>query len=213
MSLARDTAYNLAGALAPGLVSIVTAPLYLHIIGIERYGILTICWTLVGFMGFLSLGMGPAVAQRLAIERDSSDEARSTTFWSAILLSVGMALAGGLLLWLFGGLYFGTVNISEASLRVEVSRSLPWLAIAFFVSLSSGVPNGALQGRQWFAAMNAIGIGTAVAISVVPLAVAALVGPQLQVLLIAILSVYLGSFVTQLAVCARAVPHGASADR
>jgi len=206
VSLARDTAYNLAGALAPGLVSIVTAPLYLHIIGIERYGILTICWTLVGFMGFLSLGMGPAVAQRLAIERDSSDEARSATFWSAILLSVGMALAGGILLWLFGGLYFRTVSISEASLRFEVSRSLPWLAIAFFVSLSSGVPNGALQGRQWFAAMNVIGIATAIAIAVVPLAAAVLVGPQLQVLLIAILSVYFGSFVIQLTVCARAVP-------
>ena len=206
MSLARHTAYNLAGFLAPGLVSIVTVPLYLRIIGMERYGILAICWTLLGFMGFLSLGMGPAVAQRLAIERDSSAEARSATFWSAMLLSAGMALAGALLLWLFGGLYFRTINIADASIRFEMSSSLPWLALAFFVSLSSGVLNGALQGRQWFAALNLISIGTAVAIAVVPLLAAALVGPQLPVLLVTIVLVYLSSFIVQMTVCARAVP-------
>jgi O-antigen/teichoic acid export membrane protein len=98
MSLARHTAYNLGGALAPGLVSIITVPLYLRIVGIERYGLLTICWTVVGFLGFLALGMGPAVAQRLATERDASCEARSTTFWSAIILSAAMAAAGGIAL-------------------------------------------------------------------------------------------------------------------
>jgi O-antigen/teichoic acid export membrane protein len=206
MSLVRHTAYNLVGSLAPGFVSIVTVPLYLRIIGIERYGLLTICWTLVGFMGFLSLGMGPAVAQRLAIERESSDETRSATFWSAALLSAAMALVGGLVLWMFGDLYFRTVNISEADLGVEMTRSLPWLALAFCVSLASGVSNGALQGRQWFAAMNVIGIGTAVATAVVPLAAAVLVGPQLPVLLIAIFLVYISSLVVQVAVCSRAVP-------
>ena len=110
------------------------------------------------------------------------------------------------ILWLLGGLYFRTVNISDASLRFEMTRSLPWLTLAFFVSLTNGVPTGALQGRQWFAAMNMVAVGTAVAIAVAPLVAAVLVGPQLPVLLSAILFVYLASFGVQMLVCARAVP-------
>jgi O-antigen/teichoic acid export membrane protein len=206
MSLARHTAYNLGGALAPGLVSIITVPLYVRIVGIERYGLLTICWTVVGFLGFLALGMGPAVAQRLATERDASCEARSTTFWSAIILSAAMAAAGGIALWLLGGLYFQTVYINDAALRVEMTESLPWLGLAFFVSLTSSVPNGALQGRECFAAMNLIAISTAVGITIVPLIAATLIEPRLPVLLAAIFLVYVCCFGMQIAVCARAVP-------
>ena len=52
MSIARHTGYNVVGALVPIAVSLVTVPFYLRIVGLERYGILSICWVLVGYFAF-----------------------------------------------------------------------------------------------------------------------------------------------------------------
>ena len=63
MSVARHTAYNFVGAVVPVAVSLVTVPLYLKVIGLDRYGVLAIFWSLLSSLDFISLGMGPAVAQ------------------------------------------------------------------------------------------------------------------------------------------------------
>jgi O-antigen/teichoic acid export membrane protein len=206
VSIARHTAYNLAGYLAPVLISVLTVPFYLRIVGLERYGLLAICWTLLGFMGFLNLGMGPAVAQRLAVERDSAPENRSQIFWSAAALSTGMALIGGLAILFVGPLYFATVHVADPQLRTEIAEGLPWLAATFVISLAGGVFSGALQGRQWFGLLNTLGIATSTAIALVPLAAAVLIGPRLPVLLAATFAVNAASYLLQFVVCRRAVP-------
>jgi O-antigen/teichoic acid export membrane protein len=206
VSLARHTVYNLTGFLAPLAVSLVTVPLYLRYVGLERYGLLAICWTLLGFMSFLSLGMGPAVTQRLAAEPEASAAHSSQVFWNAALLSFAMACIGALAILIFGRAYFETVRLANSELRGEIQQALPWLSLAFLVSLSTGVLNGALQGRQWFGLLNVVGIATASAGAILPLAVAIAWGPNLPTLVAATLIVYLCSFAVQLDACRRAVP-------
>ncbi len=206
MSVARHTAYNLAGYLSPLAVSLVTVPMYLRYVGLERYGLLAICWTLLGFMSFLSLGMGPAVTQRLAADRSSSARDRSQIFWSAALVNFAMACAGGLIIFLLGNLYFNTVQVTNPQLRMEVQQALPWLALAFVVSLASGVLNGTLQGRRWFGVLNGLGIATSIAAALLPLAAAIILGAHVRTLVVATLLVSVCSFALQFAACARAVP-------
>ena len=84
MTLARHSGYNFLGALFPLAVSLITVPLYIELIGVERYGVLALFWLVLGFSGFLDFGMGLAVAQRIATLRHGSDEDRSRVFWTAL---------------------------------------------------------------------------------------------------------------------------------
>jgi O-antigen/teichoic acid export membrane protein len=191
MSVARHTIYNLIGSVVPLAVSLVTVPLYLEVIGLERYGMLAIFWTLLGFLGFLSLGMGPAVTQRLATMAGASDRERSQLVWTAFVVNLAMALVGSLLVLGLAHLYFDRMSSTPAGLRAEVEAAIPWLAVALPVSLAGGVLAGALQGRQRFGILNIINSISAVGIALAPLATAYFVGPSLPGLAIATVGVNL----------------------
>ena len=150
MSVARHTAYNFAGAVVPLAVSLVTVPLYLKVIGLERYGLLAIFWTLLGFLGFLSLGMGPAVTQRLATMAQATDRDRSQLVWTALGVNLAMAVAGSLLVIVLARFYFDRLSATPAGLQAEVEQAIPWLGLALPLSMTGGVLAGALQGRQRF---------------------------------------------------------------
>ena len=48
MSIARNTAYNLIGSAIPLAASLITVPIYLRVIGLERYGLLAMGWVVPG---------------------------------------------------------------------------------------------------------------------------------------------------------------------
>ncbi len=206
MSVARHTAYNFAGAVVPLAVSLVTVPLYLKVIGLERYGLLAIFWTLLGFLGFLSLGMGPAVTQRLATMAQATDRDRSQLVWTALGVNLAMAVAGSLLVITLARFYFDRLSATPAGLQAEVEQAIPWLGLALPLSMTGGVLAGALQGRQRFGILNLINGASATGVAIVPLATAYFVGPRLPNLAIATVCVNLAVLLMLAVASAKAVP-------
>jgi O-antigen/teichoic acid export membrane protein len=151
--IARSTLINLAGLLIPTVVSLATVPLYLRWIGEVRYGVLLLAFTLLGYFGAFDLGLGRAVAQRVA--RQESTEERNRTFWTAFILSAGMGVLGGIVLYFLGHWLFAEIFQIPAALRGEVQKAIPWLAAIVPLIALISVLAGTLEARQAFLSLNA----------------------------------------------------------
>ena len=165
--IARSTLINLAGLLIPTVVSLATVPLYLRWISEVRYGVLLLAFTLLGYFGAFDLGLGRAVAQRVA--RQESTEERNRTFWTAFILSAGMGVLGGIILYFLGHWLFAEIFQIPAALRGEAQKAIPWLAaIVPLVALIS-VLAGTLEARQAFLSLNASQIIGVIGLQAFPL--------------------------------------------
>lgn len=185
MSIGRNTVYNIVGSVTPLVLALVTIPLYLQQVGIERYGALAIIWLILGYFGLFDLGLGRATAQRIAALVKSSQQHRANVFATAVVVNLAMGLVGALLLYI-GGKYFFLHHFSaEAWLKQEALAVVPIVACAVPVATLTGVASGALQGRERFLDVNiATVIGTSL-FQLLPLMVAYIYGPTLYYLVIA----------------------------
>lgn len=208
MSIARDTGYNVAGAIVPIIVALVATPLYLELIGSGRYGLLALAALLTGYFGAFDLGLAKAATQRIAALRGSSDAARATSFWSALAASSAMGVIGGAALYWIANAIFAHYVRTNSSLRQEVVAALPYLAARLPVAVVGSVLSGSLRGRERFLEVNVLWSGAAIAIQAVPLLTAWLAGPELRWLMASSLAVQLVALAIAAWLCGRYVTGG-----
>jgi O-antigen/teichoic acid export membrane protein len=211
LSVGRFTSYNILGSVVPLVLTFVTVPLYLHLVGIERVGILSLAWLLLGYFGLFDLGLGKATAFRIAAQRDAPAQDRAATLWGALIVNVGMGLIGGLLLWLASYVYFSFYFKVDEALRPEILDAVPLLALSVPVATLTGVLTGALQGREKFLETNVISAVGTILFQLLPLAVAYIWGPTLSGLLIAALFSRALALIALWRICTREFTAGHSA--
>lgn len=185
MSVSRNTTYNLVGTIVPVALSLVTVPIYLKLVGPERYGVLAIAWLLLGYFGLFDLGLGRSTSFRIASLRHAEPIARADTFWAALSVNFGMGLAGGLLLLAAASYFFGHVFKVDPLLRPEIMASVPLLACAVPIATLTGTLTGAMQGREKFLETNVVSLVSTTLFQIFPLAVAYYHGPNIVALLAA----------------------------
>jgi O-antigen/teichoic acid export membrane protein len=183
LSVSRHTGYNLIGAVIPIALSLITVPIYLKLVGTDRYGVLAIAWLLLGYFGLFDLGLGRATSYRVAALRDSTPQARADTFWAALATNALMGIVGGLLLWAAAGYFFGHVFKVDERLRPEMLSAVPLLAASVPIATLTGVLGGALGGRERFLELNVISVISTAMFQLIPLGLAWTMGPNLVLLL------------------------------
>jgi O-antigen/teichoic acid export membrane protein len=170
--LARNTVINLAGQGASIALALVCIPLVVAAMGTERFGTLTLVWSVIGYFSVLDLGLGWAVSQSVAEKlggaREDEIPAAVWTTLAAIfalgLCGTALALAGAE--WLVRGpLDLSGPLAREAVVSIRVlALSLPFVA-------TTACMRGLLEARQWFGASNALRIPLALINFAAPLAV------------------------------------------
>lgn len=173
--------FNLIGPLVRLVVALVTIPIYIRHVGEARYGVISIAWVLLGYFGFLDLGLTRAAINALAKLRDAPQPERARVLLTTMTLNVGFGAAGGVILFFLGGHLLEYVVSIPESLKPEVARSFPWLATLFPFALIEGVGVGALESRERFLLANVLQVlGTSLT-QIAPVVMAVLVSPSLTV--------------------------------
>jgi O-antigen/teichoic acid export membrane protein len=174
---------NLLSPMVRVAVALVTVPIYLYHLGDARYGVMSIVWVLLGLFGFLDLGLSRAVTNALAKLRDAPQPHRARVLLTTFGLNFGIGVAGGVVLYVFGGLMLNHFISMPDEISAEVSRALPWIACLLPLTLISAAGAGALESRELFLLVNSIQIFSMTLAQVAPVIAAVFVSPSLTVVI------------------------------
>ncbi len=173
MALAKNTVFNLVPPIVAVLVTIVTVPFFIMLIGPERYGALLVAFVLLGYFGQADFGLGRALTQRLSSMGKSTGEERAGVVWSALAGASLISLIGGVLVYLVAEVFFRSYFDAAPALRAEVLSGTWLFALCVPIIMLTGVASGALAGLERF---GVVAIGTTMSnllSQVIPLVVAA----------------------------------------
>ena len=185
-SMVRNVAINFIGLILPTFVSLATVPAYIRLVGVERYGVISLVWTLIGYFSILDLGMSMAAQHQIAKAHAAGDAAQRTrVFWSAVWLNFATGVIGGLAIYFGAFLYTAHVADSSPALQHEVYRALPWLALAIPLANVSWVFAGAINAMERFGVYNANQTFGTFLFQLLPLGAAWFIAPNLQTVIAA----------------------------
>jgi len=205
-SLKKNAVANLAGQALPLLVALFALPALTRGLGPDRFGVLTLAWSVLGYFSLFDLGLGRAVTKLVAEKIGLREEEKIPTLaWTSLILMSGVGLLGtGLGLALSPWLVHDVLNI-PGSLRAESLDSFYLLAVAIPVVTGTAGLRGILEAAQRFDLINLVRI---------PLGALTFLGPLLVlpfsrslVPLVAVLLLTRAfAWITHLLLCFRVVP-------
>ncbi|MDO9073334.1 MAG: flippase [Rubrivivax sp.] len=215
--LLSNTAWNVAGQLAPLVVGVLTLPLLIRLVGLERFGFITLVWVLVGYASIFDFGIGRALVRTVAAHLAHGDRPRAEASAHAglvflalfgVLLALALAPASA---WVVGS----ALNV-PAELVPEAVPAMVLLAVSLpFVMLTTGFA-GLMSAHQRFKALNLIRIALGVASYAGPVLVAAFVSVRLDAVVAMVLLLRVAGTGAHAWACARQCgwrPHAAWPER
>ncbi|HUF52073.1 MAG TPA: flippase [Longimicrobiales bacterium] len=171
-SLARNSTWNLLGQGLPLLIGLVAIPVTVRSLGLIGFGLLALCWTVVGYFNFFDLGFGRAVVKRVSEASAAGDAAQvSRIATAAAAVQVGLGALAGLVLWSTAASLADLILAGDdAAVQAQATVVLRLLALAVPAVLLSNSYRAVLEGLQRFDRVNLIRVPYASANYLVPLA-------------------------------------------
>ncbi|MGB2606188.1 MAG: flippase, partial [Candidatus Sulfotelmatobacter sp.] len=155
--LARNVVWNLLGTGSPLLVACVSIPILIHRLGADRFGVIALAWTLVGYAGLFDLGLGRALT-KLVSEKLGNGREREIPelFWTSQAMMIALGV-GGAVIFALGShrLVYGILKI-PAVLQNDVLWSFYALAASIPMVTGTAGLRGFLEAQQAFGLINLI---------------------------------------------------------
>ncbi len=170
--LAINSLINLSGSVIPLAVGLVTIPRIVEGLGIERFGLLTLAWAIIGYFSLFDMGISRAMTQLIAEKIGNAQESDvSKIAWTGLLM---MSIFG-----LVGAIFIALLCPWFISSFLNVSEHMKDEAIWAFIMLSAAIPavvlsygfSGVLAAIQRFDLINILRIPMGIMIFMVPLAI------------------------------------------
>jgi len=157
--IVRNIFLNLVGQGAPLLVAICAIPILIKGLGPDRFGVLTLAWTVIGYFSLLDLGLGRALTKTVAEKLGTGQEEEIPAMvWTSLLLLFVFGIVGSLILgFLSRWLVYHVLKV-PLPLAEETIRSFYLLSVSLPVVLTTAGLRGLLEAQQRFGFINSIRI-------------------------------------------------------
>lgn len=102
MSIKKNTIWSFVGSIAPMLIGIISIPFIIKNIGVEKFGILTLVWALIGYFSIFDFGIGRALTYQVSQSLSNNSQKNipsivksglSFMLFTGILGGIGLAIA------------------------------------------------------------------------------------------------------------------------
>jgi len=149
--LARNTLWNIFSSIAPLTVAVFIIPFLVRRLGVERFGILSIAWVMIGYFSLFDLGLGRAITRLVAEKRGSGNEEDiPAVVWTGLLLMLVLGITGAVVIILFAPWFCGRVLNIPVTLLKETTQVFIIIGFAIpFVIVSTGL-RGFIEAYQRF---------------------------------------------------------------
>ncbi len=154
-----SSVWNLSGGILPILVGVFLLPPLIERVGIERFGILTLAWVVIGYFSVFDLGLGRALTKLVAERTVGSDQSSLPGLvWTSQVMMAGVGLFGTVIV-VFGSKWFVNTALGVAEeLELEAVRAFLLLSYVIpFITTSAGF-RGFLEAHHRFDLVNMVRI-------------------------------------------------------
>lgn len=166
-----NASMNGVGQVAPMLLGVFAVPILIKGLGVERFGLLTLSWTLIGVFALFDFGLGRAITQSVSSALASGRHEDVEEIFDTGLISILMlGLIAGVLLWVLANPIASSLKIQHLS-RDELIWSIRIVAMGLpTVTLMSGV-KGFLESMDKFRFLNLHRVFLGIANFVLPITI------------------------------------------
>lgn len=163
---------NIAGVGFPTLAALLAIPSLINVLGLERFGLLSLGWMLVGFWGLLDFGLARAITHSVSSESNHRTIALKQVLSNRLTLlmsSLGVLWAIVLVL---AAPWLATRALSvPLGLQQEVINACYWMALQIPIMLFVNARLAVLEGQHRFVKTNVLKVPFGMGMFLLPLGV------------------------------------------
>ena len=186
--LFKNTIWNFFGSVLPMVVGLSVIPYYIRSLGVEKFGVLTLIWALIGYFSIFDFGIGRALTLVVSKRHDSNTQ---TSWQEEVNIGLQIMFFAGILgfvvLFVLSNVLASSwLNVGDNYI-IDTNQALVVSSFVIpLITYTSGL-RGILEGLEDFVVLNYIKIFQGVASFVLPILFILIFDSSLLVVTIALL--------------------------
>ena len=171
MKVSRSILWNVSGTALPLVVGIAVIPTIVNRLGVERFGLLSVIWVVIGYLSLFDLGLSRTLTKVTADRVGSpAEEEIPSLLCTTLVLVLICGITMSVILAACSRPVAMLLHVSPQMLG-DVSDSIIWLSVGLPFVMVSTVLFGVLEGFQRFAVTSLVRLPLGVLMFLVPFGV------------------------------------------